>query len=123
MNDIQSRKDIELLVNSFYDSAKVDPLIGPIFSDIAKVNWEHHLPVMYSFWETMLLGSGTFEGNPMQKHVALSKITPMNQEHFDAWKAIWIDTVDANFEGGKANEAKQRARSIADLMLHKISLS
>ena len=47
--DITNRKDIEQLINAFYDKVKKDAVIGFIFNDVAKVNWEVHLPVMYDF--------------------------------------------------------------------------
>ncbi len=56
--DIENRKDIELLVRSFYDKVKADDTIGYIFNDIAKVNWEKHLPVMFDFWENVLFYTG-----------------------------------------------------------------
>ena len=37
--DIETRDDIELLVNSFYEKVKADPVIGHIFTDVFKVNW------------------------------------------------------------------------------------
>ena len=53
--DIQSRADIELLINTFYDKVKNDDVIGYIFNNVVNVNWEHHLPIMYNFWEFSLL--------------------------------------------------------------------
>ena len=52
--DIRNRKDIEKLVNSFYDKIKSDVVIGYMFNDVAKVNWEKHLAIMYNFWENIL---------------------------------------------------------------------
>ncbi len=49
MKDIENRTDIEVLVNAFYQKVQQDPLIGYIFTDVAKVNWKHHLPKMYEF--------------------------------------------------------------------------
>ena len=75
--EIENREDIELLVNVFYDKVKQNTTIGPIFSTIANVDWKKHLPKMYSFWASILLGEKSFDGNPMQIHVALAKKTPM----------------------------------------------
>ena len=47
--DIRNRKDIELLVDTFYDKIKTDAVIGFLFTEIAQVNWETHLPRMYDF--------------------------------------------------------------------------
>ncbi|MFZ1497953.1 MAG: group III truncated hemoglobin [Saprospiraceae bacterium] len=120
MNDIKSRKDIETLVNSFYLKVRNNEIIGFIFDDVAHVDWEHHLPRMYDFWETTLFGKAVYKGNPIIKHILLSKKTPMDALHFDTWLALWKQTVDENFIGETANEAKQKAQNISALMLYKI---
>lgn len=119
-NDITNRNDIELLVNTFYDKVKANPIIGHIFNDIAKVDWEHHLPKMYSFWASLLLGEHSFSGNPMQKHIELSKQTKMTNVEFSEWLLLFTQTTGELFKGEKAEEAKTRAANIARLMLHKI---
>ena len=118
--DIATREDIELLVNTFYDGIRVHSLLGPIFNDMANVNWETHLPKMYSFWSSLLLGEHSFSGNPMATHIALSKNIPLTALEFSEWIELFNATVDGLFEGEKANEAKIRAANIARLMLFKI---
>jgi len=118
--DIVNRKDVELLVNTFYGKVKANAVIGYIFNDVAKVNWEHHLPKMYSFWASMLLDEHSYSGNPMIKHIELSKITPLTEKEFSEWLQLFNETVDELFEGTIANEAKSRGANIARLMLHKI---
>ncbi|MCB0537010.1 MAG: group III truncated hemoglobin [Bacteroidetes bacterium] len=119
-SDITNRKDIELLVNTFYDKVRNNPVLGYIFDDVAKIDWENHLPKMYSFWASILLEEHSFSGNPMQKHIALSKITEMTDKEFSEWLHLFTVTVDELFVGEKANEAKLRAGNIARLMLHNI---
>lgn len=119
--DINNRKDIELLVNSFYEKVQEDEKIGYIFTDIAKVNWQLHLPKMYDFWETILFGQKGFKGNPMEVHFKLNKIHPLLQEHFERWKSLFYDTINEHFEGKFAELAKEKAQSIADLMLFKMN--
>ncbi len=121
--DLYNREDVELLVDTFYDKVKANATIGYIFNDIAKVDWENHLPLMYSFWASILLGEHSFSGNPMDKHIQLSKIAPMTDKEFSEWLKIFIQTTDELFEGEKAEEAKTRASNIARLMLHKINTS
>ena len=65
MLDIESKDDIILLVNEFYTKIQIDPIIGYIFTDVAKLDWNVHLPKMYSFWESILFGTGSYKGNPM----------------------------------------------------------
>lgn len=64
--DIQNRPDIELLVNTFYEKAREDKVLGYIFDNVAKTDWESHLPKMYSFWASILLGEYCISRNNMQ---------------------------------------------------------
>lgn len=120
-NDIETKVDIELLVNTFYDKVKADKIIGYIFNDVVKVHWEKHLPVMYNFWENTLFYTGTYEGNPMELHKHLHRLTPLTATHFKQWTSLFNSTVDELFSGSKAELAKQRAFSIATIMQVKIS--
>lgn len=119
-NDIESKKEIELLVDTFYIKVKADELIGYIFTDIAKVNWEKHLPVMYSFFENMLFYTGSYTGNPMELHKHINRLYPLTAEHFVRWNLLFNNTVDELFNGDKAELAKQRAKSISAVMQIKI---
>lgn len=121
-NDIASRADIENLVNTFYDKVKGNEILGYIFEDVANVNWVAHLPRMYAFWESQLLDQQTFTGNPMVKHIALSKQTSLTEREFSEWLRLFDGTVDEIFKGPKAVEAKIKAANIARLMLHKINM-
>ncbi len=115
LNEIKEREDIILLVNSFYDKVKVDPLLGPLF---AHVDWPHHLPIIYSFWSSMLLGEQSYRGNPFQKHIELA----ITAAHFERWLELFYLTVDENFAGDKAVEVKDRARSIAGVWQYKLNI-
>jgi hemoglobin len=119
--DIKTRADIELLVNSFYDKVKNDDVIGYIFTDIIKVNWANHLPVMYNFWENVLFYTGGYDGNPVEIHKHLHRVTPLHTEHFKQWEKLFTGTIDELFEGEKATLAKQRAISISTVMQIKIA--
>lgn len=118
--DISNETDIKLLVDSFYKKAIADESLGHIFTDVAKVNWEHHLPVMYSFWQSVLFGEIGYTGNPMENHIKLNEKITLTADHFNTWKFLFIQTVEDNFEGEIANLAIEKARSIADLMFYKI---
>ena len=118
-HDIQNREDIIKLVDVFYDKVKKDNVIGYIFSDIAHVNWDLHLPRMYDFWENILFFTANYEGNPMTRHKELHQKSPMSKVHFQQWNAIFTQTVDKLFEGKKAEEIKNRALNISDVMMYK----
>jgi hemoglobin len=114
--DIRNRHDIELLIRSFYEKVKSNEKIGYIFNDVAKVDWEHHLPIMYDFWENVLFQTGTYSRNAIAVHKQLNQLTPLNREHFNEWLTLWKETVDELFVGDNAELIKQRATSIATVM-------
>lgn len=114
--DIKSRAEVCKLVDAFYDKVRADSLLAPLF---AHVNWTAHLPVMYSFWSTVLLGEGSYAGNPISKHLNLS----LEQGHFKRWLFLFFQAVNENFEGPRAEEAKTRAQSIAAVMQIKMNLA
>ena len=117
--DIRNRKDIEKLVKAFYEKIKTDEVIGYLFTDVANVNWELHLPKMYNFWENILFYTANYEGNPMAKHKALHEKSTMTKAHFQHWIDVFNKTVDALYEGTKAEEIKNRAMNIATAMMYK----
>lgn len=119
--DIHNREDIVLLVDTFYKNVALNEQIGPIFTDVAKVDWSHHLPKMYDFWESILFGKAVYKGNPMLSHIALNEQTPLQTEAFETWKNLFFQTVNDLFAGANADLIKQKAQSIADLMHFKIN--
>ena len=117
--DIRNRKDIEKLIDTFYDTVKTDKVIGYFFNDVAKVNWELHLPKMYDFWENILFYSANYSGSPMAVHKELHQKSAISQAHFEHWNQLFCQTVDALFIGAKADEIKNRALNISAVMLYK----
>jgi len=118
--DIQNRKDIELLVDTFYDKVLSDDIIGYIFNDVAKLNRAEHMPKMYDFWETTLFQHVVYKGDPMHVHIVLNQKEALKKHHFDRWLNLFNETVDGLFNGEKAHLAKTRALSIATVMQIKI---
>lgn len=111
--DISTSDDIRTLIDGFYDKVKKDDVIGYIFNDVANVDWVSHLPKMYAFWEFLLLGKDSYAGNPMAVHQKLHQQVPLTEAHFDRWLALFHQTVDENFQGQNAEDAKSRSRLIA----------
>lgn len=120
MKDIETREDIDRLMIKFYERALADATIGYIFTDIARLDLKHHLPVIGDFWETLLFGAGDYQRHgrsPLQVHARLSEKSPLEFEHFKRWQEIFAQTVDEMFAGTRADFAKLRAGAIARRML------
>lgn len=119
--EITDHNSIVLLVDSFYAKARKDDLIGPVFNEVIGDHWDEHLPTMYKFWGDILLNKNEYEGNPMFVHKQLNARIPLQPQHFERWKKLFVETVRELFEGDKAALAEQRAVSIATVMQLKIS--
>jgi hemoglobin len=122
--DIRSRADIDALVEAFYRKALVDDVIGFIFTDVAKIDLEKHLPLIADFWDSILFGSSVYAQHghsPILVHALLHKKQPLTEEHFNRWLTLFSQTVDELFSGAVAEEAKQRARGIAGFMQKQIN--
>jgi hemoglobin len=109
MGDIKDKQDIIAFVDAFYQQVERDTLIGPVFFGALSGDWNMHLNRMYAFWDSVLFSTPGFSGNPFAKHIPLR----IAQEHFDRWLLLFEQTIDRLFEGPVADDAKNRARSIA----------
>jgi hemoglobin len=119
--DIRDKEDIKLMVDTFYGKVQASPILGFIFDDIAQINWDTHLPHMYNFWAGILFGENLFRGNPMLKHIVLSKKTLMSDDQFEEWLELFEETVSELFQGKKAEEAIMRSQLIAKNFLYRIN--
>jgi hemoglobin len=118
--DIENREDIDLLMQVFYSRAISDDVIGYIFTEVAHLDLDHHLPIIGDFWETMLFRSGDYAKhgrNPLQVHADLNDKSPLEFEHFERWLEIFNTAVDENFSGERADFIKLRANAIANRFL------
>lgn len=112
-HDIRNRTDIADLVTGFYTRAFADPVLGPIFTEIAKMDLEAHMPIMCDFWETVLFQAGLYRRNAFDVHLVLHGKVSLTPSLFQRWLDIWEGTVDDLFEGDKAIQAKIQAGRIA----------
>ena len=113
LQDIETRADCERLVRAFYAQALEDPIIGWIFVDVAKLDLEAHVPVIASFWETMLLGGQSYSGGAFRPHADLHAKIGLRAGHFERWLMLWRTTVDELFTGERAELAKAHAARVA----------
>lgn len=114
--DLLGRREIELLIDRFYEAVRRDPGLGPVFDDIAKVNWAEHLPRLCDFWETVLFRTGSYKGNPLAVHRHLVGRTPMDRSLFDRWLELFTGTVDDLFRGENASHIKRVAEDMANVI-------
>jgi hemoglobin len=114
--DILNEAHVKLLLDQFYNKVLTDESIGFIFTEVNPIVIDKHMPVMYSFWNSVLLGKPGYNGNLMEKHIDLNQKIKLTASHFNRWLQLWEKTVNENFEGQKATEAISRARNIAAVL-------
>jgi len=117
--DIEQSEDVRLLVDSFYDRVRKDDVLGPVFNTIIS-DWSHHLPILYRFWETILLGTGGYAGQVIAKHISVNQRLPLGEAHFGRWIQLWEETVTRLFAGPRASEALKRAHLMMQLIRLKL---
>lgn len=121
MRDIETRKDIDDLMIVFYNRAFEDDMLGYIFKDVARLDLDHHLPIIGDFWESLLLSNPVYQRhrrNPLQVHAVLDAKSPLEPKHFYRWLDIFHRAVDEMFAGERATFAKLRAEAIANRFMN-----
>jgi hemoglobin len=121
MKDIETRADLEAFTRKFYNRLLEDKSVSYIFTDVAKINLEEHLPIITDFWELSMFHTGNYRNNPMQVHMQLNEKEQLTAQHFDVWLGHFNATVDELFAGANAEKIKTRALSIATIMKIKVS--
>jgi len=100
---------ISTLVDAFYAKVQHDPTIGPIFNEQVE-DWPAHLALLKEFWASVLLGAGTFKGNPLEKHLKL----PLSREHFERWLALFAETAGELLPPEQASVFVNKSQRIAE---------
>ena len=119
--DIRNRDDIVLVLTGFYNQAFSDPIIGFMFTDIAKVDLLEHVDLISDFWASIIFKTGSYHGNAMQKHVDLNDKVPLKPGHFTRWLYLFEKSLDNNFSGRNTELMKKRARMIAESISDSLS--
>jgi hemoglobin len=114
--DIETREELEEFLRAFYKKAFADELIGFFFIEVVPLDLKTHIPVIASFWESVVFNTHGYRKNVMEVHRHIHHLSKIKKEHLDRWVKLFTETLDEFFEGLKTELMKQRARSIATLM-------
>ena len=120
MRDIETREDLAFLMQEFYSKMLVDEVIGYIFTDVAELDLEEHLPSLTNFWENMLLNSNGYKKDVMGIHLLLNGKEPLQPKHFERWLFLLDQTVRENFEGNKVDRMLKSSQNIGAMMKYKM---
>jgi len=79
---------IEQLVREFYQRARQDAVLGPIFEVRLADHWEEHIGRLVDFWSQIGLRTGRYDGRPLPAHAALD----LEPQHFRIWLGLFEGT-------------------------------
>lgn len=114
--DLDDPSEIAEMVRRFYADVAQDDLLGPLFEEVAQVDWSTHIPKLTAFWSRNLLGTPGYEGNPYRAHLEVHTRRPFTRAHFERWLDLFHDTLDGGWEGPLVEQAKLTGRKVA--MVH-----
>jgi hemoglobin len=104
-----TEQDIAELVRRFYERARADAELGPVFEN-AVADWDEHHRTIEDFWSRTLLGTDRYHGHPYGVHVNL----PLRPEHFDRWLGLFRETAREVLPAAAAESAIGRAEHMAE---------
>ena len=111
--DLCDPDEVSEMVRRFYFDVAQDDLLGPLFNDVARVDWSEHLPKLTAFWCRALFSMPGYEGNPYRRHQLVHQRQAFTREHFQRWLDLFHETIDLGWAGPKAEQAKALARKVA----------
>ena len=111
--DLDSAAEIAEMVRRFYADVAMDDLLGPMFEEVARVDWSEHLPKLTAFWCRALLGQPGYSGNPFRAHADVHEQRPFTAAHFERWLTLFHETLELGWIGPRARRASELARDVA----------
>ena len=64
---------------------------------------------MVDFWSTVMLGTRSFRGNLVQRHMQLQDVSPA---HFNAWIQLWTQHTHERFDNNTIYKLRRVAHDI-----------
>lgn len=118
--DLDRRSRVHDAVVDFYREVVFDDLLGPVFEDVAEVDWSAHIPRLISYWCQVLLGEPGYAGFVLEPHRRVHDLSAFSPELFDRWTVLWRRCVDAGWSGPMAERAKEHADRIARVLARRL---
>lgn len=110
--DLDDETEVREMVRRFYVDVAQDRLLGPVFNDVARVDWPEHLPKLTAFWCRALFGTPGYAGNPLRAHAAVHRQQAFTPAHFERWLELFEETIELGWTGPYAERALRLAHSV-----------
>ncbi|MEP6623761.1 MAG: group III truncated hemoglobin [Acidimicrobiia bacterium] len=114
-SDLDDPDAVAEMVVRFYRFVAMDDVLGPMFNDVARVDWSEHIPKLTAFWCRALFSLPGYEGNPFRAHQRVHAQQAFTAAHFERWLDLFFETVDTGWSGTNAERAKALAVRVAEV--------
>jgi hemoglobin len=118
--DLDTPGEIAEMVRRFYADVVQDDLLGPMFNEVARVDWSEHLPKLAAFWCRALLGQRGYQGNPYRAHALVHTKREFTAAHFERWLTMFHETIELGWTGPNARRARHLADNVARVHSHQL---
>ncbi len=118
--DLDTRSEIHDLVVDFYREIVFDPVLGPVFGEVAEVDWAEHIPRLIDYWARVLLRDPSYDGYILRPHQHVHERQSFELEWFDRWYGLFAASVDQGWRGPFAEAAKDHAARMASTLARRI---
>lgn len=118
--DLDTPTEIAEMVRRFYADVAQDGLLGPMFNDVAQVDWSEHLPKLTAFWCRALLGLPGYQGNPYRAHLLVHDRQAFTAAHFEHWLTLFHETLELGWVGPNVQRARELADNVARVHSHQL---
>ncbi|MFX3626893.1 group III truncated hemoglobin [Campylobacter sp. LH-2024] len=108
-----TQENIKMLMEIFYEKIRRDEKLGPIFNNAigtSNQHWEEHKIKIGNFWSGILLGQGSYNGQPLKKHLDLPHFP---EEFFEIWLKLFEESLNKIYNEEIKSIILQRAQMIA----------
>lgn len=118
--DLDTAAEVAEMVRRFYADVTMDDLLGPMFNEVARVNWSEHLPKLTAFWCRALLDEPGYQGNPFRAHMLIHARRELTPAHFERWLTLFHETLELGWTGPNARRAGDLADNVARVHSHQL---
>lgn len=114
--DLDEEGELDAFIDAFYERVFDDPLLAPLFLEVAAIDVDQHLAVIKSYWRKMLFRETGYQRNMMAHHEALHGLRYLGSAHFERWLSLYRTTLASGWQGPVAERADHLAVKIAGYM-------
>ncbi|OUS32143.1 hypothetical protein A9Q99_01690 [Gammaproteobacteria bacterium 45_16_T64] len=121
--DLDTVKNIDAFVHSFYQKLLDDEVMSPLFLKHAAIDVTEHLPTISLYWQKMLWGDTQYNNHMMSMHRKIDAKHTFNEQHYQRWLDYFKQTASESYDGFYTNKALRIAEKVvANMMKHISSL-